>query len=121
MDKKDNLISAEELNSRFSPEERRENARRAGKASGAARRKKKALSECLKLLLSLDMSQEDRESAARMGVPDREMHNAMGLALALFKKAAGGDLAALREIKAAVEPADGAEGGKVVIQIVDDL
>ncbi len=121
MDKNQNLISAQELNSRFTQEQRKANARKAGKASGAARRKKRALADCLRLLLSLDMTQEEKNAAADIGVPDQEMHNAMRLALALFKKAAGGDLAALREIKAAVEPEGAGGEGKVVINIVDDL
>ena len=37
-DKRDNLITPQELNARLTPEERRENASKAGKASGEARR-----------------------------------------------------------------------------------
>ena len=47
----DNLIKPEDL----TPEERRENARQMGIASGKARRKKKAMKETLEILLSLPL------------------------------------------------------------------
>ena len=104
---------------RLTPEQRRENARKAGKASGAARRRRKALRECLQLLLRLDMPEEERRAAALAGIPEEEMSNAMGLALALFRKAAGGDLAAIKEIRAMVDERDG--GGGLVVKFIDDL
>lgn len=110
---------AESLNRGLSPEQRRENARRAGKASGVARRKQKALRECLQMLLRMDMSEEDRQAAALAGIPDKEMSNAMRLALALFHKAAGGDLAAIKEIRSLAEEGDG-QGG-LVVKFIDDL
>lgn len=113
------LSQADRLNGRLTPEERRENARKAGKASGAARRKQKALRECLQTLLRLDMSEKDRQAAALAGIPDHEMSNTMQLALALFRKASGGDLAAIKEIRAMVEKEGGDSG--LVVKFIDDL
>lgn len=41
----DNLMSPEELNARLTPEQRKANASKAGKASGEARREKKLIRE----------------------------------------------------------------------------
>lgn len=51
MANKDNLMSPEELNARLTPEERKENASKAGQASVEARRKRKTLKEELLALL----------------------------------------------------------------------
>lgn len=54
----DNLIPNEER----TPEERRENAQKAGKASGEARRKKKAMKQAAAALLNMDISKTSGES-----------------------------------------------------------
>ena len=53
----DNLIPNEER----TPEERRENARKAGKASGAARRRKKAMRQAAADLLNMNISGSQSE------------------------------------------------------------
>lgn len=50
-DKRDNLMSVEELNSRKTPEERREQARKAGIASGEAKRRAKTFREIGQILV----------------------------------------------------------------------
>ena len=52
--KLDNLMSVEELNARKTPEERIESARKAGIASGKARREKATMLSTLKKLLDED-------------------------------------------------------------------
>ena len=47
MSKNNNLMTPEELNARLTPEQRRENASKAGIASGEARRAKKTLREIM--------------------------------------------------------------------------
>lgn len=84
-----------------------------------SRKKRRAIREYLELLLRLEMPPEDKEAAALLGVPEKDMNNAMRLALSLFRKAAAGDLSALKEIRAITE--DEFSGGNVVIHIVDDL
>ena len=107
------------LNSRLSPDERRENARKAGKASGAARRRRRMLRDYLCLLLSLDMLPEEKQAAAQLGVPAKDMTNTMQLAISLFRRAAGGDLAAIKEVRTITEEGEAAHG--LVVNIIDDL
>ena len=57
MAKTNNLISPEELNARLTPEERHNNASKAGKSSGKARREKKTAKELMSYLLSLPIDQ----------------------------------------------------------------
>ncbi|MBQ1393928.1 MAG: hypothetical protein IIY81_10450 [Lachnospiraceae bacterium] len=76
-----NLIPFNEL----TQEEQRKIAQSGGKASVEARREKKRLKEAFKVLL--DMQDED----AMAGV---DQTNAMAIALAMVKKAKGGDVQA---------------------------
>lgn len=77
----DNLIS----NADLTPEERKRNARRAGKASGEARRQKKTMREAL--LAILDEPDSD-------GITLRE-----SIVAALAKKAKTGDITAFTAIR----------------------
>lgn len=64
-------MSAEELNSRRTPEERKEIARKGGIASGEARRKKKAIQEVMDAIDEMPMtSQTIKEIAERLGAPE---------------------------------------------------
>jgi len=54
----------------------------------------------MELLLGLDVSEaKDLDQLAALGIPVEEIDNAMLLTAALFRKAAGGDVAAWREIR----------------------
>ena len=69
-DKLDNLISVEELNSRKTPEERREQASKAGKASVEARRRKKTFREIAEILGNItihDGEVSDLDEIQRIG------------------------------------------------------
>ena len=74
-------------NSDLTPEERKEKASKAGKASVKARRKKKEL----KTLLELALSQPQTEN------PDND--NYIGITLALVNKALSGDVRAFETIR----------------------
>ena len=92
-----NLIRNQER----TPSERRENAKKAGVASGKARRKKKLLKDCMLDLLNLPVAKsKDFNRLAKMGLNIEDMDNRALLTAALFSKAVEfGDVAAFKEIR----------------------
>ena len=86
-------------NSARTPSERRENASKAGFASGKARRRKKNLKQKMQLLLSLPAADNDQSELATMGVDPEDMDNEMVLVKALFIAAAAGDTRAFDRIQ----------------------
>ncbi len=79
--------------------EQREIASAGGKASGAARRRKKSLKQKMQLLLSLPAADNDQTELANMGVDPEDMDNEMVLVKALFLAAAEGDTRAFDRIQ----------------------
>lgn len=74
-------------NSERTPEELREMCRKGGKASGVARRKKKAMKEQIELLLSLPI--KDKATIKQMkalGINTDNIDNQMALLISVFKK-----------------------------------
>lgn len=94
-----NLMPIEEVNSRRTREEHSEDSRKAGKASGKARRRKKSLKQKMQLLLSLPPTDTDRTELTIMGVDPDDMDNEMVLVKALFIAAAEGDTKAFDRIQ----------------------
>ena len=87
-------------NSKRTPSERRENARKAGKASGAARRAKRTMREYADLLLSLPVSDRRRwNKLARAGIPPEGCDNKMLVVFALMQAAQAGDVPAVKELR----------------------
>lgn len=86
-------------NSARTPSERRENASKAGIASGKARRRKKSLKQKMQLLLSLPAADNDQAELSAMGVDPEDMDNEMVLVKALFLAAAEGDTKAFDRIQ----------------------
>ena len=86
-------------NSARTPSERRENASKAGIASGKARRRKKSLKQKIQLLLSLPPPENDQTELSAMGVDPDDMDNEMVLVKALFLAAAEGDTKAFDRIQ----------------------
>ena len=86
-------------NSARTPSERRENASKAGIASGKARRRKKSLKQKMQLLLSLTPTDTDRTELTIMGIDPDDMDNEMVLVKALFIAAAAGDTRAFDRIQ----------------------
>ena len=80
-----NLLKPEDL----TPKQRRENASKAGKASGEARRKKKLLRECLEILL-------ENEVTDKYG---NVMTGAEAMAAKVFQQALKGDLKAFEIVR----------------------
>ena len=80
--------------------EQREIARSGGKASVQSRRKKKALKDCMKQLLSLPVDNEEiREYLAVMGFDEEDADNRMMMTIGLFRAAAAGNVPAFRETR----------------------
>lgn len=86
-------------NSARTPSERRENASKAGVASGKARRRKKSMKQKMQLLLSLPAADNDQAELTAMGVDPEDMDNEMALVKALFLAAAEGDTRAFDRIQ----------------------
>lgn len=90
-------------NEQRTPSERRENARKAGKASGAARREKKKLKEYAELLLSLPVADMRKYNAlTRMGIPIEEIDNKMLIVAGLLKEAGNGNVPAAKELRSII-------------------
>lgn len=85
MANKDNLIP----NSDLTPKERREKAKKAGIASGEARRKKKELRESLEILLAKDFTDKDGNT----------MSGADAISAKLFAQALKGNIKAFEVIR----------------------
>ena len=92
----DNLIP---LNKR-TKEERREIGRKAGKASGEARRKKKKLRELVETFGELPAPEKVRKVLNELGVSKNDMRtNNMAVVVGLFQKAIKGDVFAFNAIR----------------------
>lgn len=78
-------------NSARTPKERRENAQKAGKASGVARRKKKQLRQMAAMLLSLDAKPQAQLVLSTLGVPDDEQTMGMAVVAQQLLSALGGN------------------------------
>lgn len=87
-------------NDQRTPEERRENARKAGIASGVSRRRKRSLKEAADLYLSLPVSDKRAwNKIARAGVDPEDIDNQMAMIIGLTLAATEGDARAGRLIK----------------------
>ncbi len=91
-------------NSERTPSERRENASKAGKASGVARRKKRTMKNVLEMLLSMPTkSADDYDFLLDQGIDlleldDEVVDNIFVINAALLAKAKKGDLEAIRMV-----------------------
>ena len=86
-------------NSERTPKELREMAASGGRASGAARRRRRALKEAADLYLSLPVSDKRRWNAlARRGIDPEDVDNQMAMIVGLTDAAADGDARAGRLI-----------------------
>ena len=86
-------------NDQRTPEERRQNAQKAGIASGVSRRRKRSLKEAADLYLSLPVT--DRRTwnkIARRGVDPEDIDNQMAMVIGLTIAATAGDAKAAKII-----------------------
>lgn len=93
MANEENLIPNEER----TPSERRENARKAGIASGKARRRKRSMKEAADLFLSLPVSDKRKfNKAVRRYVDVEDIDNQMLMIMGLVDAATDGDAGAAK-------------------------
>lgn len=95
-----NLMSPEEINSRLTPEERSEKARKAGLKSAEVRRKKKTMREMAKGIMEMTVSEQMgnvRDTLARIGLEENDMTYQAAVVVRLIQKAmVEGDTSAIR-------------------------
>lgn len=102
---KENLVR----NSDLTPQERREKASKAGKASVEARRKKKTMKEVLEYMLhDSELKPALKQMLADEGIDENEMNHQMVITRSLIAKAEQGDVQAYNTICAMIgeKPAD---------------
>ncbi|MEG1754342.1 MAG: hypothetical protein RR234_10565 [Christensenella sp.] len=86
----------------------RELGAKGGKAAAENNRKRKALKESMNTLLNLPISNtRDYNKIAQMGIQAEDIDNSQLIVLALFNKARGGDVPAIKELRALIDE-DGA-------------
>lgn len=86
-----------------SVDEARELGRKGGKASGEARRKKKAMREQMEMLLSLPFADEEaKEKMKELGIPVDDIDNQMALMIATYQQALKGDTSAINIVREVV-------------------
>ena len=83
-----NLMPIQEVTSMRTREQDSEDSRRAGKASGEARRKKKAMKDAINMLLSLPLKDEKAKAYLEyLGFEEEYMDNQLGLVISMYKEA----------------------------------
>ena len=93
-------------NSERTPEELRQITSAGGRASGAARRRKRALKEAADLYLSLPVSDRRKWNAlAKRGIDPEDIDNQMAMIVGLADAAANGD----------------ARAGRLIVDILGDV
>ena len=115
-----NLIRNEDL----TPEQRRENARKAGIASGKARKKRKAMKEQMEMLLTLPVkSSKTKEVLKKLGIKSTEMNNQMALIVALYQTALKGGKNSVTAFKTIMEMTEEKEKatGKETLEKLDEV
>lgn len=103
-----------------SQSEARELGRKGGKASGAARRRKKSLKEAADLYLSLPVTERRTfNKIARAGVDPEDIDNQMAMIIGLTMQATLGDAKAAKVIIDLL--GEDSRGDGEGVQIVDDI
>lgn len=116
MPNEENLVPLDQRTKR----EQREIQSAGGVASGASRRRKRALREAADLYLSLPVSDRRRwNKLARRGIDPEDIDNQMALVVGLAEAATAGDAAAGRVIAQLLD--DPAPEANEEVRIVDDL
>lgn len=101
-------------------EEQRAITSAGGKASGAARRRKRSLKEAADVFLSLPVSDQKRwNKIAKTGVDPADIDNQMAMIIGLTMAATAGDAKAAKVIVDLLGEDGKDTGGEV--QIIDDL
>jgi hypothetical protein len=91
-------MANEENLKRLNSREARENGKKGGKASVESRRRKKSMKEAMNKLLSLDVSENNKQLLTQLGLEDSDMNNQMLVMVSAFQKAINGDVSAMNFI-----------------------
>lgn len=92
----ENLIRNEDL----TPTQRRENARKAGKASAEAKRKKRTLREAMAFMMTnTELPDQIKQMLRGQGVSESDLTHTMVITRALIAKAEKGDVSAYNAIR----------------------
>lgn len=83
----------------LSPREARENGQKGGRASVEIRRRKKLLKELADIVGQSPLTEEEREHLLKLGIPEKELCKDFLIVVALYEKAAKGDVAAFNAIR----------------------
>ncbi len=109
---KDNLIVP-------SSGQARENGRKGGKARAANAKKRKALRDCMEILLSLPPDADESEALSQAGLSPRNMNKAMFMALSMYQKALKGDVSAFREIRDLIGEKEAGEINRDIVILLE--
>lgn len=108
-------------NRNLTPSERRENAKKAGKASGKIRRQRKAMKEQMDMLLTLPFKQQEKlKSIKNLGIEIEQIDNQMALIVSIYDKALKGDVQAFNTIREITQD-NQVINGNGRIEIINDL
>lgn len=93
-----NLLPVEELNARLTPEQRSENARKAGLASAEARRKKKSMRETARMLMDMEARGGTlKQTLTDFGIEEEDQTYQTAMMVRLMQKGiVEGDTASIR-------------------------
>ena len=116
--RKENLLRTEDLTS----EQLRERASKAGKASVAAKRRKKTMREALEMLMyKTELNEQTKQMLKAEGVSEEDFNHQMVITRSLIAKAESGDVQAYNAICAMIgeKPAEKMEMAGNVVQTVN--
>ena len=126
-----NLMPIEEVNSRRTREEHREDSKKGGQKSGEVRRQRKAIKEQMDMLLSLPFNVVDKngnqlkEMIKNLGIEDENIDNQMAMVVALWRTALGNgrnQITAIQEIRDIIGDKKEKENENIQrVQIINDL
>lgn len=103
-----NLVS----NGQRTPNERRENARKAGKASGAARRRKKQAAQYMRILMETAATEELAQKLQEQGFDEEDCTYAAALAWKMLMQGLKGNVKAASLVYKIAEQAEAAEAAE---------
>lgn len=93
-----NLMSPEEVNARLTPEERKENCRKAGAASGAAKQRRKSRRELASMLANAPVQDEKTaKQLVKLGFGESDLVNDALITASVFQGAVAGDIKAVEK------------------------
>lgn len=109
-----------EYNKSLTPEQRKINARRAGKAS---RKRVKTIREIAKIINEAPAQKAAMEGLKNLGLSDKDMTNAALIAASVFRAAFEGDMKAVEKWERYVGQTDATadSGNGVIMDLIADL